>query len=186
MVNPFRAIAAMLGWIKTPALEASDMSAWDFGFSSIDGGELPLAQYRGQVVMVVNTASRCGLTPQYEALEGIYRQYRDRGFVLLGVPSNDFAGQEPGTEAEIKSFCTTKFAVDFPLTGKSSVIGAEAHPFYRWVVAERGDAAAPRWNFHKILVGRDGEIAGIFSSRTVPDAAEVTGAIETALESPPT
>jgi len=181
MAKLFRSIRAALGWVKTPPLEGTDMSAWDFSFASIDGGDLPLAQFRGKVVLVVNTASRCGLTPQYEAMEALYRRYRDDGFVLLGVPSNDFAGQEPGTEAEIKEFCTTRFSVDFPLAGKAQVIGDEAHPFYRWVVAERGADAAPRWNFHKVLIGRDGTIAGIFSSRTVPDAPEVTGTIETAL-----
>ena len=110
----------MLGWVRTPALEEDGMTAWDFSFASIDGGDLPLAQYRGKVVLVVNTASYCGLTPQYEGLQGLYRSYRDGGFVLLGVPSNDFGQQEPGTAAEIKTFCTTKFAVDFPLAGKKA------------------------------------------------------------------
>jgi glutathione peroxidase len=181
MVKLFRSIALMLGRVRTPALEGDDMTAWDFSFTSLGGGDLPLAGFRDKVVLVVNTASFCGLTPQYERLEALYKRYRDQGFVLLGVPSNDFGAQEPGSPEEIRSFCTTKFAVDFPLAGKESVVGETAHPFYRWVVAEKGNEAAPRWNFHKILIGRDGEIAGVFGSRTVPDAAEITAAVESAL-----
>jgi glutathione peroxidase len=177
--NFFRAAALMLGWVRTPALKEDGMTAWDFNFASIDGEALPLAQYRGRVVLVVNTASFCGLTPQYEGLETLYRTYRDDGFVLLGVPSNDFGQQEPGSAEEIRSFCTTRFAVDFPLAGKESVVGNTAHPFYRWVVAERGQDAAPRWNFHKVLIGRDGEIAGVFGSRTPP--VELATPIEAAL-----
>jgi len=184
MANIIRSIGAALGMVKTPRLEGEPKRAWDFSFASIDGGDLQLSQFQGQVLMVVNTASRCGLTPQYDALEAIYRRYRERGFTVLGVPSNDFAGQEPGTESQIKEFCTTRFKVDFPLTGKAKVIGAEAHPFYRWVVTERGDKAAPRWNFHKVLIGRDGGVADIYSSPTKPDAPSIIQAIETALAQP--
>jgi glutathione peroxidase len=177
----FRSIALMLGRVRTPALEGNAMTAWDFEFTALGGGDLPLARYQGNVVLVVNTASQCGLTPQYDGLETLYRTYRDRGFVLLGVPSNDFGEQEPGGPDEIASFCSTRFAVDFPLAGKAVVVGEAAHPFYRWVVAEKGPSAAPRWNFHKVLIGRDGAIAGVFGSRTVPGAPELKGAIETAL-----
>ncbi|HLY56658.1 MAG TPA: glutathione peroxidase [Stellaceae bacterium] len=158
------------------------MTAWEFTFASIDGGALPLEQFRGKVMLVVNTASHCGLTPQYEGLETLYRSYRDGGFVLLGVPSNDFGQQEPGTAEEIKTFCTAKFAVDFPLAGKESVVGETAHPFYRWVVAEKGQEAAPRWNFHKVLIGRDGEIAGVYGSRIPP--ADLAVSIRAALDTP--
>ncbi len=157
------------------------MSAYDYSFKTIDGEPLPLASFKGKAVLVVNTASACGLTPQYEALEALYRQYRESGLVVLGVPANDFGKQEPGTEAEIKTFCTTKFAVDFPLASKETVIGEHAHPFYRWVVSELGEDAAPKWNFHKYLIGKDGGVAGVFGSRTVPDAPEVVAAIEAAL-----
>ena len=160
------------------------MTAWDFDFSSIDGGALPLQSLQGRVVLVVNTASQCGLTPQYAGLETLHRRYRDQGFAVLGVPSNDFGAQEPGSESQIKSFCTTRFAVDFPMTGKASVVGQTAHPFYRWLVAEKGPEAAPRWNFHKVLIGRDGGIAAVFGSRTPPEAAEIAAAIETALAAP--
>ncbi len=158
------------------------MSAYDFAFRTIDGDDLPFDSFKGKVVLVVNTASACGLTPQYAGLEALYRQYRDQGLVVLGVPANDFGRQEPGTEAEIKEFCTTKFAVDFPMASKETVIGETAHPFYLWVKAELGEDAAPKWNFHKYLIGKDGGIAGTFGSRTVPDAPELVSAIETALK----
>jgi glutathione peroxidase len=157
------------------------MNAYDFSFKSIDGGPMPLTAYRGKVMLVVNTASYCGLTPQYDGLEALYRLYRDSGLVVIGVPANDFGMQEPGTEDEIKSFCTTKFSVDFPMTAKERVIGSEAHPFYKWAVTELGEDAAPKWNFHKYLVGRDGALAGVFSSRVEPSAADLLAAIEAAL-----
>jgi glutathione peroxidase len=157
------------------------MSAYDFTFRKIDGGELALAQWRSKPVLVVNTASECGYTPQYKELETLWRRYRDRGFVLLGVPSNDFGGQEPGSEAEIKDFCTRNYQVDFPLAAKEPVIGRNAHPFYRWIVTELGEAGAPRWNFHKYLIGPDGAIAGAWPSRVSPVDAAIAGAIEKAL-----
>lgn len=157
------------------------MSAYEYGFTKIDGGALPLDTYRGKVLLVVNTASYCGLTPQYDGLEALYRKYRGQGLVVIGVPANDFGKQEPGTEAEIKSFCETRFAVDFPMTAKEPVIGGEAHPFYKWAVSELGTDAAPRWNFHKYLVGKDGELAGSFSSRTEPNAPDLVAAVEAAL-----
>jgi glutathione peroxidase len=157
------------------------MSAFDFGFTTIDGKPMPLETYQGKVLLVVNVASHCGLTPQYEGLEALSKQYRDQGLVVIGVPANDFGAQEPGTEAEIHAFCTTKFAVDFPMTSKEPVVGPSAHPFYQWAVAELGADAAPKWNFHKYLVGRDGTVTS-FGSRTTPDAPELVGAIEVALQ----
>jgi glutathione peroxidase len=157
------------------------MGAYDFDFTSIDGAPMPLDAYRGKVLLVVNVASFCGLTPQYEGLEALWRTYRDQGLVVIGVPANDFGAQEPGSEAEIQQFCTTRFAVDFPMTAKVPVVGPAAHPFYRWAAAELGADAAPKWNFHKYLIGRDGTVSG-FGSRTPPDAPELTGAIEAALK----
>ncbi|VTZ48078.1 Hydroperoxy fatty acid reductase gpx1 [Methylocella tundrae] len=157
------------------------MSAYDYSFKTIDGEALPLSTFKGKAVLVVNTASACGLTPQYEALEALYRKYQGAGLVVLGVPANDFGKQEPGTEAEIKQFCTVKFHIDFPMTSKEVVIGPDAHPFYQWVVSELGEAATPKWNFHKYLIDKKGAIAGTFGSRTVPDAPEVVDAIEKAL-----
>jgi len=157
------------------------MSAHDFSFRTIDGAPLPLRDFAGKAVLVVNTASACGLTPQYEGLETLWRDYGARGLVVLGVPCNDFGAQEPGTEASIKTFCETRFGVDFPLASKEAVIGAGAHPFYRWVLGELGEGAAPKWNFHKYLIAPDGSLAGTFGSRTAPLDAEVTSAIEAIL-----
>lgn len=157
------------------------MSAHDFSFRTIDGAPLPLKDYAGKAVLVVNTASACGLTPQYEGLETLWRNYGARGLVVLGVPCNDFGAQEPGTEAAIKKFCETRFAVDFPLASKEAVIGGAAHPFYRWVLGELGEGAAPKWNFHKYLIAPDGSIAGTFGSRTAPLDPEITAAIEAVL-----
>jgi len=156
-------------------------SAHEFEFESIAGGQLPLTSFRDKVVLVVNTASKCGLTPQYEGLERLYSDYKDRGLVVLGVPCNQFAGQEPGTEAEIKGFCETRFNVDFPMTAKTDVKGEGAHPFYKWAKAQLGEPAEPVWNFHKILIGKHGEAIRAFGPRTEPLDAEVTGAIEAAL-----
>ncbi|WP_411286449.1 glutathione peroxidase [Phenylobacterium sp.] len=156
-------------------------SAHDYAFDSIDGAPLPMTSFRDKVVLVVNTASACGLTPQYEGLEKLYADYRDRGLVVLGVPCNQFAGQEPGTEAEIKAFCETRFNIDFPLTAKTDVKGDTAHPFYQWARTELGEPAEPVWNFHKILIGKDGQALQAFGPRTDPQDAAITAAIEQAL-----
>lgn len=156
-------------------------SAHAFAFTSIDGEPLPLSQFAGKAVLVVNTASQCGFTSQYEQLQAVWDTYRDRGLVVLGVPSNDFGGQEPGTEAQIKDFCETTFSVDFPLTAKEQVSGAEAHPFYQWAKAEKGALAAPKWNFHKYLIAPDGRLVDWFSTVTRPDSDKVIAAIEQTL-----
>jgi glutathione peroxidase len=156
-------------------------TAYDFSFRSIDGGSLPLSTFKGKALLVVNVASQCGLTPQYAGLEALWSANCDKGLVVLGVPANDFGAQEPGTEQQIKTFCETRFHVDFPMTAKEHVIGADAHPLYRWVASELGEDAAPKWNFHKYLFGRDGEIAGTFGSRTAPDAPELAAAIKDVL-----
>jgi len=152
--------------------------AHDFAFESIDGGPLPMASFAGHPVLLVNTASFCGFTPQYEGLEALWQRYRDRGLVVLGVPSNDFGGQEPGSDAEIKEFCRSTYLVDFPMTAKEKVIGADAHPLYRWIADSFGDAATPRWNFHKYLFAKDGSLKEVWSSRVTPLSAEVLAAVE--------
>jgi len=157
-------------------------NAHSFSFTSIDGKPMPLSGFAGKAVLVVNTASACGLTPQYKGLEALWREYKGRGLVVLGVPCNDFGAQEPGTEGEIKTFCETSFGVDFPLTAKEHVLGTAAHPFYQWAAKELGEGGTPRWNFHKYLVAKDGTLAGTFGSRTEPEAAEVKAAIEAALK----
>jgi glutathione peroxidase len=155
--------------------------AYQFEFAALDGGTLPLAAWRGRPVLVVNTASHCGYTPQYRDLEALWRRYRAQGLVVLGVPSNDFGQQEPGNAAEIRQFCETNYQVDFPLAEKSRVIGAAAHPFYRWVVATLGEAGAPRWNFHKYLIGPDGHLTGAWPAQIRPHDTEITAEIEGAL-----
>jgi len=156
------------------------MTAHDFEFTSIDGDRLPVSAWKGRPVLVINTASFCGYTPQYAGMEALWRQYKDRGLVMLAVPSNDFGGQEPGSAGEIKAFCET-YDVSFPLSRKEKVIGGDAHPFYRWAVAELGEGAAPRWNFHKYLIGGDGLLAGTWPSAVTPQSKEITGAIDAAL-----
>jgi glutathione peroxidase len=156
-------------------------SAHDFAFTSIDGAPLPLADFKGKAVLVVNTASKCGLTPQYEGLETLWRENKDHGLVVLGVPCNQFAGQEPGDEGEIKAFCAVNFAVDFPMTAKVDVKDAHRHPFYAWAEEKLGLAAVPVWNFHKILVGPDGEAVAAFGPRTDPLDPEISEAVAAAL-----
>jgi glutathione peroxidase len=156
-------------------------SAHEFSFQTIDGDPLPLTRFREKVILVVNTASKCGLTPQYDGLEKLYSEYRDRGLVVLGVPCNQFAGQEPGEEAEIKAFCETRFNVDFPLTAKTDVKGDSAHPFYKWALQQLGEPAEPVWNFHKILIGKNGEAIRAFGPRTDPMDDEITTEIVKAL-----
>jgi len=169
----------LAGAISSPGYaEGGRMQGYDFEFTSIDGEKLPLSQYRGRPVLVVNTASFCGYTPQYQDLEALWRKYRDRGLVVVGVPSNDFGEQEPGTAKEIKQFCEGNYAVDFPLTDKQDVIGATAHPFFRWIAEELGEAGAPRRNFHKYLIAPDGSIAGAWPSRVRPTDKEITAEVE--------
>jgi glutathione peroxidase len=156
-------------------------NAHDFSFTSIDGAPLPLAGFKGKAVLVVNTASKCGLTPQYEGLEALYRDWRDKGLVVLGVPCNQFAGQEPGAEAEIKDFCALNYQVDFPMTAKTEVKDAGRHPFYAWAEEALGAPAVPVWNFHKILIGPDGQAIAAFGPRTDPLDPEITGAVSASL-----
>jgi len=186
MVRLFAAL--VIGLLTTLSLEvgaktdgSANRSAHAFTFTSIDGEALPLASYAGKVVLVVNTASRCGFTPQYEGLQTLWDTYRDRGLVVLGVPSGDFGGQELASAAEIKQFCEVNFEIDFPLTEKTHVSGDDAHPFYLWAGDELGRTAKPRWNFHKYLVAKDGRLTDWFSTATGPSSERVRQAIEAAL-----
>lgn len=160
---------------------STGMTAHQFELTAIDGTPMPLKQFQGKVVLLVNTASQCGYTPQYTDLQKVWTAYRDRGLVVLGVPSNDF-NQERGSAQDIKEFCEVNFEVDFPLTDKATVTGAKAHPLYRWIAAQKGEAALPQWNFHKYLIGPDGGLAAAFSTRVKPTAPEVMAAIEAALK----
>ena len=160
------------------------MTAYGFSFPGLKGGEIKLADYAGRPIMVVNTASQCGFTPQYQGLETLWRDYRGRGLVVLGVPSNDFGAQEPGSNAEVASFCEINYGVDFPLLAKQVVTGDGAHPLYRWAAERTGALGVPRWNFHKLLIGRDGRLVDWFSTVTAPDAARLRAAIDKALAAP--
>lgn len=159
------------------------MSAFhDLKLRALDGQELPLAPYKGKVVLVVNVASRCGLTPQYAGLEKLHQQFQDRGFSVLGVPCNQFAAQEPGSEEEIREFCTLNYGVTFPLGSKMDVNGASRHPLYRLLAGEGAEFPGDiTWNFEKFLVGKDGRVLARFSPRTTPEDPALVAAIEKAL-----
>jgi glutathione peroxidase len=167
----------LLGALMSTSLAAAD-SIHGFTLKSITGQDLPLSAYRGKVVLVVNTASQCGYTPQYSGLEAVHQKYKDRGLVVLGVPANNFGGQEPGSNEEIQQFCTRRYSVTFPMASKVSVKGDDQDPLYRYL-AEAG--GAPRWNFTKYLVGKDGKVIRRFDSAVKPDSPELAGAIEAAL-----
>lgn len=165
-----------------PALAPADQNtAYQFAFTGLWTDRVPMTAFDGEVVLVVNTASRCGFTPQYEGLQEIYSEYHDQGFEILGVPSNNFAGQEPGSAQEIQEFCSLNYGVTFPMAGKTDVVGDARHPFYAWAETQLGDAAVPGWNFHKLLIGRDGRLIAAFPTRTEPTSAEVRAAISAAL-----
>jgi glutathione peroxidase len=156
----------------------------DFTLNSIDGKPAPLSQYHGKVVLIVNVASRCGFTPQYTGLEKIYEKYKDQGFVILGFPANNFGAQEPGTNEEIKTFCSSKYSVTFPMYSKISVKGADINPLYQFLTDKQTNPASAgdiKWNFTKFLVGKDGKVIARFESAVTPESPEVTGAIEKAL-----
>ena len=157
-------------------------SIYDIKVKDIDGKDVSLSAYKGKVLLIVNVASRCGFTPQYKALEATYEKYKDQGFVILGFPCNQFGAQEPGSDEEIKQFCTSKYFITFPLFDKIEVNGANRHPLY---VALAGEASPfpgnITWNFNKFLIGKDGKIINRFTSKITPDSPEATAAIEAAL-----
>jgi glutathione peroxidase len=157
----------------------------DFTLNSLDGKPAPLAEYRGKVVLIVNVASKCGYTPQYTGLEKIYEKYKDQGFVILGFPANNFGGQEPGTNEEIKTFCSSKYQVTFPMYSKVSVKGADSTPLYQFLTDKQTNPASGgeiKWNFTKFLVDRNGKVIARFEPAVTPESADVTGAIEKALK----
>jgi glutathione peroxidase len=174
-------LAMAIGLPGAPRAAEPAKSVYAFEFQAIEGHALPLAQYRGKALLVVNTASFCGFTPQYDGLQALWDKYRERGLIVLGVPSNDFGGQEPGSATEIKDFCETNFHINFPMTRKQHVKGPDAHPLYQWLKAELGAESAPRWNFHKYLIGRDGQPIGYFPSGVRPDSQPMLDAVEAAL-----
>jgi glutathione peroxidase len=182
------ALGGAVGYAKfvpeaTPPLaNAAKLSAWDFKLTAIDGEPLPLSKYKGQVVLLVNSASKCGYTPQYDGLQKLHLDYQPRGFTVLAVPSGDFLGQEFGSNKEISGFCQTKFGIKFPMTEKAHVVGPQAIPIYRWAAARLGADNTPKWNFHKYLIGRDGRLIAAFPTKTEPTDPAVRTAIEAALK----
>ncbi len=169
-------IFIMIGFFTKVSAENTG-SAYDYTFNSINGNLIKLSDFQNKVIVVVNVASRCGYTPQYEGLQSLWSQYKDKNLVVLGVPTNNFR-QEPGSNKEIKNFCETNFGITFPMTEKTSVIGNNSHPFYKWAKKDFGIGAIPKWNFHKIIIGKDGKIADTFSSITKPSSKKFKNVIE--------
>ena len=152
--------------------------AYDFKFKDLDGSNLNLSDYKGKVIVVINVASQCGFTSQYEDMQKIWEKYKEKNVLILGVPSNDFGKQEPGSNKEIKNFCESKFGITFPMTEKISVKGPNAHPFYIWAKNNHGKKAIPKWNFHKIIIDKSGKVSQVFSSITNPSSKKFTDVIE--------
>ena len=155
--------------------------AYDFSFKDLDGSLLNLSNYKNKVIVVINVASQCGFTSQYEDMQKIWDKYQNKGIIILGVPSNDFGNQEPGTNKDIKNFCEAKFGITFPITEKVAVKGDDAHPFYKWAKENHGKSAIPKWNFHKIIIGKDGKVFDTFASITNPSSKKFVNALEKAL-----
>jgi len=168
----------------TTPLETEASTIYEFTMKSIDGKERPLKDYEGKVLVVVNVASKCGLTPQYTGLEKLYQQNKEAGLVVLGFPANDFNGQEPGSNAEILEFCSTQYKVTFPMFSKIVVKGPNAHPLYQWLIAQVGEPKDIEWNFAKFVIGKDGKVRNRFAPQTKPDDPKFVQAVREALEAP--
>jgi glutathione peroxidase len=153
-------------------------SIYDFTLETLTGKPLPLKQFEGRPILVVNTASKCGFTPQYKALEELWEENRDKGLVIIGVPSNDFGGQEPAGDSEIAVFCELNYGVGFPMASKTPVSGASAHPLFKWIAEQGGFLSKPRWNFYKYITDRQGQLSTWFSSLTRPDSAKFRAAVD--------
>ena len=170
--------------VACASLSAEPKSIYDFTMRSIDGDHVSLKSYQGKVVLLVNVASKCGFTPQYAGLEALYEKYKDKGLVIVGIPANNFAQQEPGTDAEIKKFCSNKYNVTFPMMSKVSVLGDDKTPLYSYLTAKDTDpqfAGDIKWNFTKFLFDRSGSPIARFEPNVTPDSPQVTAAIESAL-----
>ena len=160
------------------SISDNSKTLFDFKINSIDGASLDLSSFKGKTILIVNVASKCGFTKQYEDLQNLYELYSEKGLIVLGVPSNQFAGQEPGSETEIKNFCETNFNITFPITSKYDVKGDNAHPIYLWAKDTYGKSSVPKWNFHKILINKDGKIADTFASFTTPMSNKILKKLE--------
>ena len=160
------------------AMSDNSKTLFDFKINSINGGELDLSSFKGKTILLVNVASKCGFTNQYDDLQNLYDNFKGKGLIVIGIPSNQFGGQEPGSEKEIKNFCETNFNITFPMTSKYEVKGANAHPIYIWAKDTFGKSTVPKWNFHKILINKDGKIEDTFASFTGPLSNKVVKKIE--------
>ena len=177
-----KTIALLAALFVLQTLAAHAESIYDIKLKDIDGKDTTLAAYKGKVLLIVNVASKCGFTPQYKSLEATYQKYKDKGFAVLGFPCNQFGGQEPGTNEEIKQFCSSKYNVTFPLFDKIEVNGANRHPLYVTLAGEKSPFPGNiKWNFNKFLIGKDGQILKRFDSKATPDSPEVIEAVEAAL-----
>ena len=168
----------MISFLENKVSADHDKLAYDFKFNDLDGNALNLSEYKGKVVVVVNVASQCGFTNQYEDMQKVWENYQAKDVIMLGIPSNDFGQQEPGTNKEIKNFCEAKFGITFPMTEKVSVKGTDAHPFYIWAKENHGKSAVPKWNFHKIIIDRTGKVAETYLSITNPSSKKFKKTIE--------
>ena len=168
----------IMSFFSTSAYGNYDKVAYDFNFNYLDGSPLSLAEYKNKVIVVVNVASQCGFTNQYEDMQKIWETYQKKGLIILGVPSNNFGNQEPGSNKEIKNFCEAKFGITFPMTEKVSVKGEKAHPFYVWAKKNHGKSAVPKWNFHKIIIDKSGKVSETFTSITKPTSKKFKRSIE--------
>ena len=166
----------MLGILEKASANYSKL-VYDFEFNDIDGNKIELSDFKNKVLVVVNVASRCGYTPQYEGLQMLWSNYKNKNLVVIGVPTNNF-NQEPGNNKEIKDFCETNFGINFPMTEKTNVIGKDAHPFYKWAKKNHGIGAIPKWNFHKIVIGKNGKVVDTFASFTKPTSDKFLNLIE--------
>ena len=166
----------MFGILEKASANYSKL-VYDFEFNSIDGNKIKLSNFKDKVLVVVNVASRCGYTPQYEDLQLLWSNYKNKNLIVIGVPTNNFK-QEPGNNKEIKNFCETNFGINFPMTEKTNVIGKDAHPFYKWAKKNHGIGAIPKWNFHKIVIGKNGKVVDTFASFTKPTSDKFLNLIE--------
>ena len=180
MINKkiFIYIAIIMFSFFNKTMSDNSKTLFDFKIKSINGGELDLSSFKGKTILLVNVASKCGFTNQYDDLQNLYDDLKDKGLIVIGIPTNQFGGQEPGSEKEIKNFCETNFNITFPMTSKYEVKGANAHPIYIWAKDTFGKSTVPKWNFHKILINKDGKIEDTFASFTGPLSNKVVKKIE--------
>ena len=169
-------ILFMFSFFNKVTAESSNV-AYDYEFNNINGGQIKLSDYKDKVIVVVNVASRCGYTPQYEDLQTLYNNYKSRDLIVIGIPTNNFK-QEPGSNSQIKDFCETNFGITFPMSEKINVIGSNSHPFYKWAKKDFGIGAIPKWNFHKIIIGKNGKVEDTFASFTKPTSKKFIKLIE--------